>query len=119
MTPNLIANFLRLHDESILRQKIRTNLVDWATDVMRPSGLVPAAHHRLLLNNLDLVTEGTVKRLIVLMPPGSAKSTYALVNSNLWGQYLPTPASAGTWYPWAEGTDGSCPTVYHTTFTVT
>jgi hypothetical protein len=41
------------------------------------------------------------------------------VNSDLWGQYVPTPASAGTWYAWAEGTDGSAPTVYATPFTVT
>ena len=41
------------------------------------------------------------------------------VNSDLWGQYVPTPPSAGTWYAWAEGTDGSAPTVYATPFTVT
>lgn len=40
------------------------------------------------------------------------------VNSDLWGAYVPTPASAGTWYAWAEGTDGSSPTVYPTPFTV-
>ncbi len=42
----------------------------------------------------------------------------ALVNSNLWGAYLATPASAGNWYAWVEGTDGSCPTVYPTPFIV-
>jgi hypothetical protein len=41
------------------------------------------------------------------------------VNTDLWGQYVPTPASAGTWYAWAEGTDGSSPTVYSTPFAVT
>jgi hypothetical protein len=41
------------------------------------------------------------------------------VNSDLWGQYVPTPATAGSWYGWAEGTDGSCLTVYATPFTVT
>ena len=48
------------------------------------------------------------------MPPGSAKSTYASVNSNLWGNYVPTPATAGTWYVWAEGLDGSAPTISST-----
>jgi len=43
----------------------------------------------------------------------------ALVNSNLWGTYVPTPATAGSWYAWAEGIDGSAPTVYPTPFTVT
>jgi hypothetical protein len=41
------------------------------------------------------------------------------VNSDLWGVYAPTPAAAGTWYAWAEGIDGSAPTVYPTPFTVT
>jgi hypothetical protein len=51
--------------------------------------------------------------------PPTAWTAAALVNSNLWGQYVATPASAGSWYAWAEGTDGSCPTVYATPFTVT
>ena len=119
MTSTLQSDLLKLHDESASRDAIRANLVDWATEVMASSGLAPAAHHRCLLNDLDLVADGTIKRLLVLMPPGSAKSTYASVNSNLWGQYLPTPAIAGSWYGWAEGTDGSSPTVYPTPFTVT
>lgn len=40
------------------------------------------------------------------------------VNTDLWGAYVPTPASAGTWYSWCEGTDGSAPTVFSTSFTV-
>ena len=44
---------------------------------------------------------------MVLMPPGSAKSTYAYVNTDLWGAYVSTPAAAGIWYAWVEGTDGS------------
>jgi hypothetical protein len=119
MTFSLLPNLLRLHDESALREQIRTNLVDWATDVMMSSGLTPSAHHRFLLNSLDLVTKNKIKRLMILMPPGSAKSTYTFVNSDFWGQYLPTPASAGSWYAWVEGTDGSAPTVYPTPFTVT
>jgi hypothetical protein len=41
-----------------------------------------------------------------------------LVNSDLWGAYVAMPATAGQWYAWAEGTDGSAPTVYPTAFTV-
>ena len=41
------------------------------------------------------------------------------VNSDLWGAYVSTPASAGSWYAWVEGTDGSRPTVYPTPFIVT
>jgi len=76
MTSSSLSNYLKLHDESILREDIRTNLIDWASDVLRSSGQTPSAHHRYLLSNLDLVTRGVIKRLLVLMPPGSAKSTY-------------------------------------------
>ena len=40
------------------------------------------------------------------------------INTDLWGAYV-TPASAGSWYLWAEGTDGSTPTVYATPFIIT
>jgi predicted phage terminase large subunit-like protein len=42
-------------------------------------GYVPAAHHRLLIDHLEAVERGEIHRLMVLMPPGSAKSTYASV----------------------------------------
>ena len=84
MISSLLANYLKLHDESVLRDRIRENLTDWATDVMTSSGLTPSAHHRFLLGSLDLVTKGAVKRLMVLMPPGSAKSTYCSVIFPVW-----------------------------------
>jgi len=48
------------------------------------TGLTPAAHHRFLLKSLALITDGKVKRLLVLMPPGSAKSTYTSVIFPVW-----------------------------------
>lgn len=36
-----------------------------------------AAHHALILNKLQGVEDGTVPNLMLLLPPGSAKSTYA------------------------------------------
>jgi hypothetical protein len=51
--------------------------------------------------------------------PPTVWTTGVHVNSDLWGQYIATPATAGTWYAWAEGSDGSSPTVYPTPFTVT
>jgi hypothetical protein len=55
---------------------------------------------------------------MVLMPPGSAKSTYASVSGDFWAAYMLTPATAGTWYAWAEGLDGSAPTVSPSPFLV-
>src|SRR6266567_2835686 len=84
MTPNSLAEFLKLHDESTLRERIRISLPDWASVVMRRSGLSPSAHHRLLLDTLDRVTRGEIKRCMVLMPPGSAKSTYVSIVYPIW-----------------------------------
>jgi predicted phage terminase large subunit-like protein len=43
--------------------------------VMRLDSL--AAHHHLLLQELQLLESGAIPNLMVLMPPGSAKSTYS------------------------------------------
>lgn len=51
--------------------------------------------------------------------PPTSWLTATYVNTDLWGQYMPIPATAGTWYAWAEGTDGSAATAYSTSFTVT
>jgi predicted phage terminase large subunit-like protein len=38
--------------------------------------IVPAAHHKLLIEHLEAVERGEIEKLMVWMPPGSAKSTY-------------------------------------------
>ena len=43
---------------------------------LAPQGFGPAAHHRLLIRELQAVADGVHDRLAVFMPPGSAKSTY-------------------------------------------
>jgi hypothetical protein len=50
--------------------------------------------------------------------PPSSWTTAILVNNNLWGAYVPTPATAGTWYTWGEGLDGSARTVSPSPFLV-
>jgi predicted phage terminase large subunit-like protein len=53
------------------------SLIAFARAVLEPVNQAPAAHHILLLEHLSAVAEGKIDRLMVLMPPGSAKSTYA------------------------------------------
>jgi hypothetical protein len=50
--------------------------------------------------------------------PPTSWTQASLVNSNLWGAYVPTPGTAGTWFAWGEGVDGSARTVSSATFTV-
>lgn len=50
--------------------------------------------------------------------PPTSWTEATFVNTNLWGAYLPTPATAGSWYAWAEGLDGSARTAGPSPFTV-
>lgn len=61
------------------RRAIRANSTEWAVHALRDQGLKPAKHHRYLLQELDAVLAGRTKRLMINLPPGSAKSTFASV----------------------------------------
>lgn len=76
---NLLSDWLRLEGESLARQTLRQSLLAWATEVLAGTGQVPAAHHRYLITELESLTLGCTDRLMILMPPGSAKSTYASI----------------------------------------
>ena len=70
--------------ERALRVRIRTSLHEWALLALAPQGHAPAAHHRLLIRELEAVAAGRVDRLMLLLPPGSAKSTYASLVFPAW-----------------------------------
>src|SRR6266436_9814823 len=57
------------------RRRIRRSLIEWS----RYCGYEPALHHKLLIDRLERVARGEIKRLAVFMPPGSAKSTYGSI----------------------------------------
>jgi hypothetical protein len=66
--------------ERALRERIRGSLHDWAMLALSPQGHLPAAHHQLLIRELEALAAGRWDRLMLLLPPGSAKSTYAVLN---------------------------------------
>ena len=70
--------------ERQLRAGVRGRLRDWAELALAPNSQVPAAHHLLLIERLERVARGEIDRLILLLPPGSAKSTYASVLFPAW-----------------------------------
>lgn len=47
--------------------------------LFKPVETIAAQHHILLMDTLDRVLTGEIENLMVFMPPGSAKSTYASV----------------------------------------
>jgi len=53
--------------------------IGFASLVLAAQEQQPARHHKLLIAKLDDVLHGNCDRLMVQMPPGSAKSTYASV----------------------------------------
>ncbi|MBW4024956.1 MAG: phage terminase large subunit [Proteobacteria bacterium] len=59
-------------------------LLEWAEHVLGQAEQAPAAHHRKLMTALDEVSRGAADRLMVLMPPGSAKSTFVSVLFPAW-----------------------------------
>ncbi len=85
--------------ELLIRRKARGSILDYAraidipgkpatedpdAEVFRPIESAIALHHRLLLSALETVSTTPHGRLMVLMPPGSAKSTYASVVFPSW-----------------------------------
>ncbi len=62
------------------RRAARRSLTDFAL----LNGFQPAAHHRLLIEKLEGVANGSIPLLAVFMPPGSAKSTYTSILFATW-----------------------------------
>src|SRR3977135_1606829 len=66
ISPALVAEML------LKRRRVRRSLIEWC----RNCGYEPAPHHRLLIDRLEGVARGDIKRLAVFIPPGSDTSTY-------------------------------------------
>lgn len=77
---NSLADFVR----SVDVPGVPPSDEDEEEDEYYPVRVEPAAHHLLLCDKLEAVERGEIKRLMVLMPPGSAKSTFASVVFPAW-----------------------------------
>ncbi len=49
----------------------------WSRAALLPAGQEPARHHLMIMRALEDVSSGATRRLMLLLPPGAAKSTYA------------------------------------------
>ncbi|MDR3534011.1 MAG: phage terminase large subunit [Rhodopila sp.] len=56
--------------------RCRGSFLAWCIEALRHEGLAPAAHHRLLIEHLQSVADRKISKLMIFMPPGSAKSKY-------------------------------------------
>ncbi len=75
---------VRALEERRLRAGVRGSLRGWAELALAQDRQVPAAHHLRLIQALEQVARGEVDRLMLLLPPGSAKSTYASMLFPAW-----------------------------------
>lgn len=59
------------------RRTLRQSLVDWS----KAAGFIPSFHHLFILDKLEKVVRGELpyRKIMLLCPPGTAKSTYASV----------------------------------------
>lgn len=63
--------------EADVHALVRGDLASWCRLALCPAGFSPARHHLALIGELEAIASGENDRLMVWMPPGSAKSTYA------------------------------------------
>ncbi len=64
------------------REAAKDSLLEWCRQVAPDEP--PAEHHRLLIENLEAVERGDIKRLMVFWPPGSSKTSYASIRFPAW-----------------------------------
>ena len=83
--PPLAAPVYRDNSErDELAARCKHSLLEWCTEALRHEKLKPAAHHRLLIEHLQAVADGHIPRLMIFMPPGSAKSKYTSLKKQQW-----------------------------------
>lgn len=80
---SLRQDYVRVLEERH-RRRLRDDLREWCIEALEPLGQRPAPHHELLIRKLEAVAAGEIDRLMVFMPPGSAKSTYASILFPSW-----------------------------------
>lgn len=78
------ADSLSEADKYATAQRCRRSLLEWCIHALSFEGLAPATHHRLLIDYLQRVADGDIDRLMIFMPPGSAKSYYTSSLAPAW-----------------------------------
>jgi predicted phage terminase large subunit-like protein len=77
------VNIRALEDELIARVAAQQSFEKWI-DYRQDGGLKPALHHKLIISELEKVERGETRRLMLIFPPGSAKSTYSSMEFPAW-----------------------------------
>jgi predicted phage terminase large subunit-like protein len=82
------SNMQQAARELLYRRNVRSSLERFREHMVPTMSLefqnAPARHHKLIIENLERLERGEIRRLLILAPPGSAKSTYASIQYPLW-----------------------------------
>ena len=73
-------NSVAAAEELLKRRSTRKSFAEWA----KHRGFEPAAHHRLIISEIESFLESDDEVLLLFAPPGSAKSTYVSVLLPSW-----------------------------------
>jgi predicted phage terminase large subunit-like protein len=83
MAKEKIPDLKALEDELLARVAAQQDFGKWIE--YRQQGILkPALHHRLIIDELQKVERGDTRRLMLVFPPGSAKSTYSSMEFPPW-----------------------------------
>lgn len=82
----VLMGFNRPEAVALIRKRVRRSLLDWCVYVEANKKQHPAEHHRLIIDVLERATrrEPGYRNVILLMPPGAAKSTYTSIDFPPW-----------------------------------
>ena len=76
-TQDLLLEKRDILTEILRRRHAKASFLAWCETALEPFGHKPAAHHRLMIRELEKIASGKTRKLMLFLPPGSAKSTYA------------------------------------------
>lgn len=72
----LLAREVAIQQE-MWKRECRASFLAWCIEQLAPLGQKPQRHHRLMIQKLEQVARGEIKRLMILMPPRHGKSEYS------------------------------------------
>lgn len=78
------VNALLSTDRELWERTCRESLEAFCIEALDDVDQKPAGHHLYLIDELSKVARGEVDRLMIFMPPGSAKTTYASIIFPAW-----------------------------------
>ena len=87
VTPELLARLPEAQQKealSILEQLSKIESKNSLAVFAARRGFIPAAHHTLIIEHLEKVERGEIRKLMISTPPGAAKSTYCSLLFPAW-----------------------------------